>query len=79
MIEVFDGGSAGAARLEGAVAAVGTRFLDAFEGAIVRGESLGDVLRSLTRDLANLALQQVQSGRLFGGGACWMAGRPATA
>ena len=47
---------------------MGKRFLDAFEGAIVRGESLGDVLKSLARDLASLALQEVNAGGLFGGG-----------
>ena len=66
MIDVFDAGAEGAGNLDRAVAAVGERFLDAFEGAIVRGESLGDVLKGLGRDLANLALQQVQSGGLDG-------------
>ncbi len=65
LIEVFDGGAEGAARLDGAVAAVGERFLDAFEGAITRGESLGDVLKSLARDLAELALQQAKAGGVF--------------
>ncbi len=68
LIEVFDGGAAGAARLEGAVAAVGKRFLDAFEGAIRRGEFLGPVLKGLARDLASLALNKVKTGVLFGGG-----------
>ena len=66
LIEVFDSGTEGAEDLDRAVAAVGKRFLDAFEGAIRRGESLGDVLKSLARDLAELALQEVKTG-LFGG------------
>ena len=86
LIDFFDGGAEGAENLDRAVAAVGTRFLDAFEGAIVRGESLGDVLKSLARDLADLALQEVQSGGLsglfgklgglFGGGAQPPTARP---
>jgi hypothetical protein len=52
--------------LDRAVAAMGERFLGAFEGAILRGESLGDLLKSLGRDLANLALQGIRSGRLLG-------------
>jgi hypothetical protein len=47
---------------------MGERFLGAFEGAILRGESLGDTLKSLGRDLANLALNEVKTGGLFGGG-----------
>ena len=47
---------------------MGTRFLGAFEGAIRRGESLGDGLKSLARDLANLALNEVKTGGVFGGG-----------
>ncbi len=65
LIEFIDVGTAGAARLESAVAALGERFLDAFEGAILRGESLGPVLKSLARDLANLALQQAKVGGGF--------------
>ncbi len=42
--------------------------LDAFEGAIARGESLGDALKSLGRDLANLALNQVKTGGRLGSG-----------
>ncbi len=68
LIEVFDSGAEGAERLDGAVAAVGARFLDAFEGAIVRGESLGAVIQGLAGDLAQLALQGAKSGGLFGGG-----------
>ena len=68
LIEVFDSGTVGAENLDRAVAAVGKRFLDAFEGAILRGESLGPVLKSLARDLANLALNEVKTGGLFGGG-----------
>ena len=78
LIDVFDSGTVGAERLDAAVQAVGDRFLDAFEGAIRRGESLGDVLKSLARDLAELALQEVKTGGVFGGlvsgGACWFAG-----
>ncbi len=47
---------------------MGKRFLDAFEGAIRRGEFLGPVLKSLARDLASLALNKVKTGGLFGGG-----------
>ncbi len=68
LIDVFDTGTEGATELDRSVAALGDRFLDAFEGAIRRGESLGDVLKSLARDLAELALQAVKSGDLFGGG-----------
>ncbi len=78
MTGFFGETTAGAEDLDRAVAAVGKRFLDAFEGAILRGESLGPVLKGLARDLAELALQQVQSGGLndlfdilgglFGGG-----------
>jgi hypothetical protein len=56
----------GAESLDRAVAAMGERFLDAFEGAIVRGESLGDVLKSLGRDLANLALNELKTGGFDG-------------
>ena len=66
LVDVFDSGTLGAERLDSAVRAVGDRFLDAFEGAIRRGESLGDVLKSLARDLANLALNQVKTGGISG-------------
>ncbi|MCH8809955.1 MAG: phage tail tape measure protein, partial [Proteobacteria bacterium] len=66
LIDVFDSGTVGAERLDKAVQAVGKRFLDAFEGAIRRGESLGDVLKSLARDLADLALNEVKTGGLGG-------------
>jgi hypothetical protein len=66
LIDVFDSGTVGAERLDSAVQAVGKRFLDAFEGAILRGESLGDVLKSLARDLANLALNEVKTGGIDG-------------
>ena len=46
---------------------MGKRCLDALEGAIRRGESLGDVLKGLGRDLAELALQQAKTGGPFGG------------
>ncbi len=64
--DLFDTGVAGAEDLDRAVAAMGERFLGAFEGAILRGESLGDVLKGLGRDLANFALQGIRSGRLLG-------------
>ena len=88
LIEVFDSGTVGVENLDRAVAAVGQRFLDAFEGAIRRGESLGDVLKSLARDLANLALNEVKTngiggifdilGELFTGGASTSAASSAT-
>jgi hypothetical protein len=37
------------------------------------------VLKNLSRDLADLVVKKNKSGGLFGGGACWIAGRPATA
>ncbi len=59
-------------------AAVGENFLDAFEGAILRGESLSDVLKGLGCDLAGMALNEIKTngfggilnalGGLFGGG-----------
>ena len=68
---------------------MGKRFLDAFKGAILRGESLGDVLKSLARDLAELTLNEVKTGgvfglfgklgELFGGGFFCLTGRPVTA
>jgi hypothetical protein len=57
----------GVARLDGAVQAVGDRFLDAFEGAIRRGESLSDVIKGLGVDLAELALSDIKTGGLLGG------------
>ncbi len=66
LVDVFDSGTVGAERLDAAVQAVGDRFLDAFEGAIRRGESLGDVLKSLGRDLANLALNEVKTKGIGG-------------
>ncbi len=68
MTGFFDRTAEGAAELDGAVAAMGERFLDAFEGAVVRGESLSDVLKGLALDLAEMALQQAKLGDLFGGG-----------
>ena len=68
----------GAEDLDRAVEAMGTSFLDAFEGAIVRGESLSDVLKGLGQDLLGLALNEVKTtgisgildslGGIFGGG-----------
>ena len=68
----------GAESLSRTIAAVGESFLDAFEGAILRGESLGDTLKSLGRDLAGMALNEIKSngfgsifdivGKIFGGG-----------
>jgi hypothetical protein len=79
LIDVFTSGTVGAEKLDGAVQAVGNSFLDAFEGAISRGESLSDVFKGLALDLANLALNEVKTngldgifsilGPLFGGGA----------
>ncbi len=37
---------------------LGQSFLDAFEGAIERGESFSDVLKGLALDLARLAAQR---------------------
>ena len=68
---------------------MGKRFLDAFKGAILRGESLGDALKNLSLDLADLALNEVKTGgvfglfgklgKLFGGGFFCLTGRPVTA
>ncbi len=55
---LFSETSAGAESLDRRVAALGEQFLDAFEGAILRGEDLGDVLKGLGLDLAELALQE---------------------
>ena len=61
--------------LNDAVGVLGQSFLDAFEGAIQRGESLSDVLKGLALDLARLAAQRGGDalfggllGGLFGGG-----------
>jgi hypothetical protein len=55
--------------------AVGASLLDAFEGAIARGESLSDVLKGLALDMAEIALKAAGNallssilGGLFGGG-----------
>jgi hypothetical protein len=55
--------------------AVGASLLDAFEGAIERGESLSDVLKGLALDMAEIALKAAGNallesilGGLFGGG-----------
>ena len=64
--------------LKDVVDAVGQSFLNAFEGAIQRGESLGDVLKGLIVDLAEIALRAAGNafiesflsgfGGIFGGG-----------
>ncbi len=67
--------------------AVGASLLDAFEGAIERGESLSDVLKGLALDMAEIALKAAGNavlgsilGGLFGGlGAAAGGGRAATA
>ncbi len=74
-----------AGTLNQVVDAVGQSFLNAFEGAIARGESLGDVLKGLIVDLAEIALRAAGNkfldlilgglGSLFGAGG----GRAATA
>ncbi len=54
---------------------LGQSFLDAFEGAIQRGESLSDVLKGLALDMAEIALKTAGNallesilGGLLGGG-----------
>ncbi len=61
--------------LNDVVGVLGQGFIDAFEGAIQRGESLSDVLKGLALDLAHLAAQSGADaligsllGGLFGGG-----------
>ena len=46
-----------AGTLNDAVGLLGQGFVDAFEGAIQRGESLSDVLKGLALDLAEIALK----------------------
>jgi phage-related minor tail protein len=46
-----------AGTLNDAVGVLGRGFVDAFEGAIQRGESLSDVLKGLALDLAEIALK----------------------
>ena len=64
-----------AGTLNDVVEEVGRSFLDAFEGAIQRGESLSGVLKGLALDLAEIALKSAGNalldsilGGLFGGG-----------
>ena len=64
-----------AGTLNDVVGVLGRGFIDAFEGAIQRGESFSDVLKGLALDMARLAAQRGADalfggllGGLFGGG-----------
>ncbi len=87
--DLFATGVAGAEDLDRAVAAMDERLIDAFEGAILRGESLSGVFKGLARDLAELALNEVKTngfggllgkiGSFFGGSAAATAATPSFA
>ena len=55
-----------AGTLDDVVGVLGQGFIDAFEGAIQRGESFSDVLKGLALDMARLAAQR-GADALFGG------------